>query len=154
MISVDHTAPPDDVRSVDWVLAAVLAVLTVASAGYAVFFLPSYAGVVPVPLSALLGAGIVVATVRTNFALTRSMLGAALPALGWFAVTVTLGSWRTLGYGLVLQDWRAFVLFGIGSLAAAGSLAWCWADRVAALARRPSQIEESNGASEESVHSP
>jgi hypothetical protein len=118
---------PDRAEQIaDLSLVVMLTFMTALAAGFAVFFLPSYSGSFPLPVSGLLGAAVVFVTVRLCFRLNRSMAAAFAPALAWFAVTLLLGASRTLGYALVIQDWRFLLLLGVGSVGAAGALGLCW----------------------------
>lgn len=129
-----QSAPP--VRAVgaaDVLLVMWLTVLATAGAVVAVAYLPWYLGTVPIPLAALLGAVILFLTVQQAYRVTRSIGAAALPAVGWLLASVTLTTYRTLGYGLVIGDWRSLLLVGLGSLAGAAALASCWATGSAAF---------------------
>jgi hypothetical protein len=105
------------------------------------FFLPSYAGAVPLPLSALLPAALAWLLPRICFRLTGSLLAAAAPALVTFAVLlVLLVLPRSANAGMALQvglaQWRVFVLLGAVALAGAASLGLLWGDKLAAQVRR------------------
>lgn len=121
------TAPPRTApEALDWIIVGWLTVLVVVSTAVAVFFLPSYVGTVPVPVSALVGAAVVFVAIRLSYRLTGSMLAAFAPAVGWLAAAVYLSFSRTLGYALVIGDWRATALLGVGALAAAMGVGLSW----------------------------
>ncbi len=115
-------------------LVALLSALMAVVAVFAVLFLPAYVGTVPVPVSAVLAAATCYATVRLCFTLTGSVLAAAAPAAVWLLVTIVLGTSSTLGYPLVIGDWRALLLFGLGAVAGSLALAKCWATSLASTA--------------------
>ena len=117
--------PADPWRVVNAMLVVLLTVLTAVAGVYAVFFLPLNIGVVPVPISALIVAAVVFAAVRLCYSLTGSVLAAAAPAAAWLIVSVVLGTTRTFGYPLVISDWRALTLFGLGALAATVAVGTC-----------------------------
>ncbi|WP_205843901.1 hypothetical protein [Nakamurella deserti] len=129
------TSSPGAAR-LDRVIVGWLTLLVVIGTLYAVLFLPLYLGVVPVPVSALLGAGVVFLAIRLSYRLTGSMLAALAPALGWLVAAVYLSFSRTLGYPLVIGDWRATLLLGVGALAAAVGVGLSWgAHQLAMVAR-------------------
>lgn len=113
-------------RALDYLVVAWLTLLTMASAAMAVFFLPQYSGSVPVPVSALAGAAVLFWTVRAAYRITASMRAAFAPAVGWLVTSIVLSLYRTLGYHLVIGDWRSMLLLGLGALAGAVSLSVCW----------------------------
>ena len=53
------------------------------------------------------------------------MLAAAAPAVAWLVVSVVLGTSSTLGFGLVISDWRALSLFGLGAMAGTLAVGTC-----------------------------
>lgn len=127
-------APPRATpEPLDWVIVGWLTVLTVVSTVVAVFFLPSYVGTVPLPVSALIGAAVVYVAIRLSYRLTGSMLAAFAPAVGWLAAAVYLSFSRTLGYALVIGDWRATAMLGVGALAAAMGVGLSWGTHQLAL---------------------
>jgi hypothetical protein len=117
---------PAQLRRLDRVIVGWLTLLVLVSTLFAVLFLPLYVGVVPVPVSALIGAGVVYVAIRLSYRLTGSMVAALAPALGWLVAAGYLSFSRTLGYPLVIGDWRATLLLGVGALAAAVGLGLCW----------------------------
>lgn len=116
----------------DWVLVGMLTLLAVLIAVYSTFFLPWYAGMIPVPVSAVIGAALTFWSISACYRLTRSIRAAFAPAAGWLVVSVWLSTSRTFGYGLVIGDWRSMLLLGLGSLAVAVALALCWGEHLAA----------------------
>lgn len=126
-------APRTAPEPLDWVIVGWLTVLTVVSTVVAVFFLPSYVGTVPLPVSALVGAAVVYVAIRLSYRLTGSMLAAFAPAVGWLAAAVYLSFSRTLGYALVIGDWRATAMLGVGALAAAMGVGLSWGTHQLAL---------------------
>jgi hypothetical protein len=136
--ALEAIAEPDSERAerlADLALVVLLTFLTVLVAGFAIFFLPMWAGTVALPVSSLVGAVVVFVNVRLCFRLRNSMAAALAPALAWFLTTLTLATSTTLGYPLMRQDWRFLLLFGIGTLAASTAVATSWGHR--ALAGRP-----------------
>lgn len=117
----------------DWVVVAWLTLLTVLTTVFAVFFLPQYVGVVPVPVSVVPAALVVFAAIRFGYRLTGSMLAAFSPAVGWLVTAVYLSFSRTFGYALVIGDWRATLFLGVGALAAAVGVGLCWGTHQLAL---------------------
>jgi hypothetical protein len=116
--------------AIDFLMAGWLAVLAMLAALVSVFFLPWHIGSMAFPISALLGAGVVFWTIRASYQLTGSMLAALFPALLWFAICAWLTTSVTLGFGLVIGDWRAQSLLGLGALAAAIGLGTAWGGHV------------------------
>jgi hypothetical protein len=117
----------------DRVIVAWLTLLVLISTVFAVLFLPMYIGTVPLPVSALAGAVVVYAGIRLSYRLTGSMLAAFAPALGWLVAAVYLSFSRTLGYPLVIGDWRATLLLGVGALGAAMGVGLSWGTHQLAL---------------------
>lgn len=108
------------------VLLGVLAVL-VAVVG--VFYLPWWIGSVPVPWSVLPVAVFAWWAPRQGHRLTGSVLGAAVPILVWFVVTAWLSLSRNslyAGYPIAVQDWRLYLLVGVGVLVAAWGIGGIW----------------------------
>jgi hypothetical protein len=121
--------------AVDWLLVVLVSLLAgcVAVVGFA--FLPWYLGTIPLPVSALLGVAAMVAAPRACFALTGSLLAAALPVLTWFGVSVwitlsTNSLMPTVSLTVVNGQWRVMVLLGLGALAAAATIGVLWGDRL------------------------
>jgi hypothetical protein len=110
----------------DWILVGWLTLLVMVSTVFTVFFLPLYVGTVPLPGSALAGGLIVFVGIRLCYRLTGSMTAALAPAVGWLVVAAYLSFSRTLGYPLVIGDWRSTLLLGGGALAAAMGVSLCW----------------------------
>ncbi len=131
-LAAEGAPEPAHPVALDYLLVGGLTVLTAVTTLFAVFFLPMYVGTVPVPLSVLVGAAMVYWAVRMSYRLTRSMLAAFAPAVGWLAVSMWLSLSTRFGYGLVIGDWRAMLMLGLGALATAVSLANCWASQLAA----------------------
>lgn len=125
-VSPAAPVPPAQLRRLDRVIVGWLTLLVLVSTLFAVLFLPLYVGVVPVPVSALVGAGVVYVAIRLSYRLTGSMRAALAPALGWLVAAGYLSFSRTLGYPLVIGDWRATLLLGVGALAAAVGVGLCW----------------------------
>lgn len=127
------------------VLAALvlLAVLGVLVAVVGVFYLPWWIGPVPVPWSVLPVAAFAWWAPRQGHRLTGSVLGAAVPILVWFAMTVWLSLSRNslyAGHPVAVQNWRLYLLVGVGVLVSAWGIGGIWgratlerakADRVA-----------------------
>lgn len=116
---------------------AFVTLLSALTALVGVAYLPWHVGPVPMPVSALLGVGVMIAAPRACYRLTGSMLAAALPVLVWFGVTVWLVVQRnpmmhSQALSVVQGQWRVMVLLGLGSLAAAATLTLLWADRTQA----------------------
>jgi hypothetical protein len=98
-------------------------------------FLPLHLGPVPVPISAVLGVAAMVAAPRACYALTGSLIAAALPVLTWFGVSVwiTLSTntlMPTVSLTVINGQWRVMVLLGLGALAAAATIGLLWGDRL------------------------
>lgn len=119
--------------ALDWIVVAWLTVLVLVTTVFAVFFLPQYVGVVPVPISVVPAALVVFAAIRLSYRLTGSMLAAFAPAVAWLVAAVYLSFSRTFGYALVIGDWRATLLLGVGALAAAVGVGLCWGSHQLAL---------------------
>ncbi len=120
----------------DLVVVCWLTLLVMISTVVAVFFLPLYVGTVPLPVSALLGAAVVFVAIRLSYRLTTSMPAALAPAVGWLVTAVYLSFSKTLGYPLVIGDWRATMLLGVGALAAAMGVGLSWGTHQLALVDR------------------
>ncbi len=119
---------------VDWLLVAFVTLLSVWTALVGVAYLPWHIGVVPMPVSALLGVGAMILAPRACYRLTGSFIAAVLPVAGWFVATVWLVLLRnpmmpTQAVSVVQGQWRVMVLLGLGSLAAAATLTLLWAER-------------------------
>lgn len=126
--------------AVDRLLVAGCCLLGGYAALLAFFYLPLYAGSVPLPISALLLAGLVWLLPTVCFRLTGSLLAAAAPAISIFIVLLVLLVWpRSLNAGFPLQvylaPWRLFLLLGAVALAGAARLGLLWGDVVAARVR-------------------
>ncbi len=119
-------APTESRSPIDFVLAGYLAVLAMVTGVVSVFFLPWRVGATAVPISALIGAAVLFWTIRAGYRLTGSMVVAFLPALLWLGSCAWLTTSATLGFGLVIGDWRAMMLLGLGVLAAAAALGAAW----------------------------
>ena len=122
---------------IDWVLVALITLLAGWTAVVGVVFLPWHLGAVPMPVSALLGVAAMILGPRAAYALTGSLVAAALPVASWFLVSVWLVLLRnpmmpTQAVSVVQGQWRVMVLLGLGSLAGAATLTLLWADRTQA----------------------
>jgi hypothetical protein len=119
---------------IDWVLVALITVLTGWTAIVAIAFLPVYLGPVPLPVSSLLGVGAMILAPRACYGLTGSMLAAVAPVVSWFGVSVWLVLSRNALINLPVTvyqgQWRVMVLLGLGSLAAAATVGLIWGDRL------------------------
>ena len=109
-------------------LAAWAAVLGVA-------FLPLHIGVVPLPISALLGVLAMIMAPRACYRLTGSLFAALLPVLAWFGVCVVLvlktnRMMPQVPLTVVEGQWRVMLLLGFGALAAAATVGLIWGDRL------------------------
>lgn len=133
------TAPavPVPVRPdrLDWVVVAWLTLLSLLTTVFAVFFLPQYVGVVPLPISVVPAALVVFVSIRLGYRLTGSMLAAFAQAVAWLVAAVYLSFSRTFGYALVIGDWRATLFLGVGALAAALGVGLCWGTHQLALVK-------------------
>jgi hypothetical protein len=143
---VDAVTPPGDVPDlpasapsrrgelIDWVLVALITLLTAWIAVMGIAFLPLYAGPVPLPISALLGVGAMILGPRACYGLTGSMAAALAPVVSWFGVSVWLVLSRNalinLPVTVYLGQWRVMVLLGLGALAAAATVGLIWGDRL------------------------
>ena len=119
----------------DWLIVALITLLTAWTAVVGMAFLPLHIGSLPFPISALLGVAAMVLAPRACYRLTGSLIAALLPVAAWFAVSVWLVlSRNTIMPGLPLTvidgQWRVMVLLGLGSLAAAATLGLSWGDRL------------------------
>ena len=132
--TVTSGVPPRD--RLDLVVVGWLTLLVMITTVVAVFFLPLHVGTVPLPVSALLGAAVVFVAIRLSYRLTGSMLAALAPAVGWLVTAVYLSFSRTLGYPLVIGDWRSTMLLGVGALAAAMGAGLSWGTHQLALVER------------------
>ncbi|MET0866146.1 MAG: hypothetical protein ABWZ98_17575 [Nakamurella sp.] len=119
----------------DWLLVVLVCLLAgwVAVVGFA--FLPWYIGPVPVPVSVLLGVGAMILAPRACYALTHSLVAAALPVLTWFGVSVWITLSRnalmpTVSLTVINGQWRVMLLLGFGALAAAATIGLIWGDRL------------------------
>ncbi|HEY5877280.1 MAG TPA: hypothetical protein VIU11_00115 [Nakamurella sp.] len=127
---------------VDWLLVALITLLTGWTALVGLAFLPWHIGPVPMPVSALLGVGAMILAPRTCYRLTGSLVAAWLPVASWFITSV----WLVLLRNPMMQgqpvsvaqgQWRVMLLLGFGSLAAAATLTLLWADRTRARYAEP-----------------
>ncbi len=125
----------------DWLLVAGITALCGWVGLMAMFYLPLYAGPVPLPISVLLGVAAMIIGPRTAYRLTGSLVAALLPVLAWFGVTV----WMTLNRNDVMPtapltvtsgQWRVMLLLGLGALAAAATIGLIWGDRLRDRIRR------------------
>ena len=130
-----HAEPPANRgQLIDWVLVALITLLTAWIAVLGIAYLPLYLGPVPLPISALLGVGAMILAPRACYGLTGSMLAAAAPVVSWFGVSVWLVLSRNALINLPVTvyqgQWRVMVLLGLGSLAAAATVGLIWGDRL------------------------
>ncbi len=91
----------------------------------AVFFLPLHAGSVPLPISAVLAAAMLVVVPRACVAATGRVVAAVAPIAVWAVITLGLAIYRSPLYPqvlLIVADWRLVLLLGMGGVAAAFSL--------------------------------
>jgi hypothetical protein len=125
----------------DWLLVVGISALCGWVGLMAMFYLPLYAGPVPLPVSVLLAVGAMVLGPRTAYRLTGSLIAALLPVLAWFGVTV----WMTLNRNDIMPtapltvtsgQWRVMLLLGLGALAAAATIGLVWGDRLRERIRR------------------
>ncbi len=121
----------------DLLLVALLTVLTGLTAVEVIFFLPLYAGSVPLPISVAAAAVVLFLVPRLAFRLVGRLWAAALPAVVWLVVTVALALQRNTLYPVPFSvgDWRITLLFGAGTVAAALAVGWCWGDTLPRAAR-------------------
>ena len=130
----DPVRPPRRGELIDWVLVALITLLTAWIAVMGIAFLPLYAGPVPLPISALLGVGAMILGPRACYGLTGSMPAALAPVVSWFGVSVWLVLSRNalinLPVTVYLGQWRVMVLLGLGALAAAATVGLIWGDRL------------------------
>jgi hypothetical protein len=130
----DGTREPVRGQLVDWILVALITLLTAWAAVLGIAFLPLYLGSVPFPVSALLGVGAMILGPRACYALTGSMPAALAPVVSWFGVSVALVLSRNALINLPVTvyqaQWRVMVLLGLGSLAAAATVGLIWGDRL------------------------
>ncbi len=110
----------------NWVVVSWLTLLVALTTMFAVFFLPLYVGSVPLPISVAPAALVVFTAIRLSYRLTGSMRAAFAPAVAWLVTAMYLSFSRTFNYALVIGDWRATLLLGIGAVAAASGVALCW----------------------------
>jgi hypothetical protein len=128
-------AAPAPVTLADWLLVALITLLTAWTAVVGMAFLPLHIGSLPFPISALLGVAAMVLAPRACYRLTGSLIAALLPVAAWFAVSVWLVLARNSLLGglpvtVINGQWRVMVLLGLGSLAAAATLGLIWGDRL------------------------
>jgi hypothetical protein len=130
----DGAGEPRRGELIDWILVALITLLTAWTAVLGIAFLPLYVGPVPLPISALLGVGAMILAPRACYALTGSMLAVAAPVVSWFGVSVWLVLSRNALINLPVTvyqgQWRVMVLLGLGSLAAAATVGLIWGDRL------------------------
>ena len=133
------TAPPRDAPApgavADWLVVALITLLTAWTAVLGMAFLPLHIGSIPFPISALLGVAAMVLAPRACYRLTGSLIAALLPVAAWFAVSVWLVLARNSLLGglpvtVINGQWRVMVLLGLGSLAAAATVGLIWGDRL------------------------
>ena len=133
------TAPPPDAPApgavADWLVVALITLLTAWTAVLGMAFLPLHIGSIPFPISALLGVAAMVLAPRACYRLTGSLIAALLPVAAWFAVSVWLVLARNSLLGglpvtVINGQWRVMVLLGLGSLAAAATVGLIWGDRL------------------------
>ncbi|WP_031467278.1 hypothetical protein [Sciscionella sediminilitoris] len=86
------------------------------------FFLPLRAGVVPVPVTAVLAAVTLPLLVRRAAALVPTTVGASAPLLVWLVVVLGVGLAGPGGDQVLIPDWRALALLALGLLPAAVAL--------------------------------
>lgn len=140
-------APRDAAASgavVDWLIVALITLLTAWTAVLGMAFLPLHIGSIPFPISALLGVAAMILAPRACYRLTGSLIAALLPVAAWFGVSVWLvlarnsliggtdGAGVLIGLPITVTDgqWRVMVLLGLGSLAAAATVGLIWGDRL------------------------
>ncbi|WP_206790096.1 hypothetical protein [Amycolatopsis sp. MtRt-6] len=99
-------------------LLALLVVDTVLLALLEMFFLPLRIGVVPVPVTVLVGAVTTPWLVWTTAKLVRPGLS-WVPLAVWVLVVFGVGLQGPGGDRLLIQDWRALLLLGASALPAA-----------------------------------
>ena len=131
---VDGPREPRRGELVDWILVALITLLTAWTAVLGIAFLPFYLGPVPLPVSALLGVGAMILGPRACYRLTGSMPAAVAPVVSWFGVSVALVLSRNALINLPVTvyqgQWRVMLLLGLGSLAAAATVGLIWGDRL------------------------
>lgn len=113
-------------RAPDFLLVALLAVLTASTALFSVFFLPWRIGSVVAPWFLLVGIAVVFWSVKACFRLTGSLWLAALPVAIWLVVCGWLSQAVVLGYATMLPDWRGQILLVVGALSGAAALGLAW----------------------------
>ncbi len=142
------TGPGRKSSALDWVVVALLAVLSGVVAVYGVFYLPAYSGATPVPVVVVV-VGVALAVIpRVAYRLTRRLIAAFAPVLVWFAVTIglfLLHNGLYLAVPVVWQGWQFALLLGVGALSAAPSLGLLWGDHVRA------QIDARSGPSPDGI---
>lgn len=106
---------PDRLTPGQWLMLALLVVDTVLFALIELFFLPLRIGVVPLPVTALLGAVSTPWLVSTTAKLVRPGLS-WVPLAVWVAVVLGAGLLGPGGDVLLLPDWRALLLLGASAL--------------------------------------
>ncbi len=128
-------AGPAPGAPLDWLVVALITVLTAWAAVIGMAYLPLYIGSIPFPISALVGVAAMILAPRACYRLTGSMIAALLPVVAWFGVSVYLVLARNSLMGglpvtVVNGQWRVMVLLGLGSLAAAATVGLIWGDRL------------------------
>lgn len=114
--------------TIDRLVLTVLAADGIAVGLLSVFFMPLWAGPVPIPVAALVAGIVNVLLVRAAERRTTRMVVAALPLVGWLAVFALFAI--VDGGGTVIPgDWRAPVLLLLGAGPAAMWLAGRALDR-------------------------
>lgn len=114
----------------DWLLVALLCVLAAVVGVFGVFFLPTYAGAVPVPAVVVVAVAALLVLPRVAYLLTRRMAAAMAPAVVWFVVTIGLYLTTNALYQQVpvafRSGWQFYLLVGAGAIAAATSIGLVW----------------------------
>ncbi len=113
-------------RAPDYLLVALLAVVTASTAVFSVFFLPWRIGSVVAPWFLLVAIAVVFWSVKACFRLTGSLWWAALPVAIWLVVCGWLSRTVVLGYATMLPDWRGQILLVAGALSGAAALGLAW----------------------------
>jgi hypothetical protein len=130
---------PDRATAADWVLVVLVCVLSAVVAVFGVFFLPAYAGSLPVPAVVVVTSAALAVLPRVSFRLTRGRMAAALAPVVMFFL-VTIGLYLTTnplyrGAAVTWQGWQFYLLVGLGAIVAAASLGLLWSEQVEAEMR-------------------
>lgn len=112
---------PERLTTGQVLLLLLLVVDTVLLAVLELFFLPLRIGVVPVPVTALVGAVTTPWLVSTTGKLVRPGLS-WVPLAVWVVVVFGVGMLGPGGDVVLIQDWRALVLLGASALPGAMAL--------------------------------